>query len=191
MMLDKLNKKTKHCSQVLAWIGGGMIILSALLVTVEVIIRKLFNFSFGGADEIAGYAFGIATSLSLSFALYERAHIRVDALYNFMPKTIKIISDFIGIILIVGFISVVSYMAFLLVSDTVGSNSHSITPLRVPLVFPQLPWLLGWIACAFSGLIILMTALRALIKKDLAHVQSLIGVKSTDELIEDEAVDQI
>ena len=190
-MLDKINKKTKRYSQILAWIGGGMIILSALLVTLEVILRKLLNFSFGGADEIAGYAFGIATSLSLSFALYERAHIRVDALYNFMPRTIKIISDFISIILIVSFIAVVSYMAFLLLRDTIGYNSHSITPLRVPLVYPQLPWFLGWVACVLCGLIILMTAVRALIKRDLAQVQSLIGIKSTDELIEDEAVDQI
>ncbi|MCZ4282587.1 TRAP transporter small permease [Kiloniella laminariae] len=190
MMLDKLNKKTKRCSQILAWTGGAMIILSALLVTLEVILRKFFNFSFGGADEIAGYAFGIATSLSLSFALYERAHIRVDAFYNFMPRIIKVILDFISILLLVSFIAVVSYMAFLLLSDTIGSDSHSITPLRVPLSYPQTPWFFGWLACVVSGFILLITTVQALVRKDLALVQSLIGIKSTDELIDDEAVDQ-
>ncbi len=188
-MLENLNQKSKRFSQILAWVGGGLIVLSALMVTVDVIIRKLFNFSLGGADEIAGYAFGIATSLSLSFALYERAHIRVDALYNFMPKTIRIITDFLGLILIIGFILVVSYMAYQLLSSSIKYDSHSITPLRIPLLYPQLPWFLGWVACVVSGVIIFATALQALFKRDIARTQSLIGIKSTEEIIEDESVE--
>ena len=40
-------------------IGGAMLIFAALMTTVDVILRKLFNWSFGGADEIAGYMFAI------------------------------------------------------------------------------------------------------------------------------------
>ena len=71
---------TRKLSLWMTWFGGALIILSAFLVTLEVFLRKLFNISLGGADELSGYAFGVATTFALSFALLERAHIRVDAL---------------------------------------------------------------------------------------------------------------
>ena len=64
-MLDNLLNKAHGLSRIFVWIGGTLILLSALLVTVEVILRKLFNTSIGGADEISGYAFGVATSCLL------------------------------------------------------------------------------------------------------------------------------
>jgi TRAP-type C4-dicarboxylate transport system permease small subunit len=187
-MLDQLNEKSRKLSQILAWIGGGLLILSVLLITVEVFARKIFNVSLGGADELAGYAFGIATSLSLSFALYERAHIRVDALYNMVPKPFRIFADFLALALLVGFIAIAAFICFELVESTVFANSHSITPLRVPLSYPQIPWLIGFVFCAFSGTLILLTAGKALITGNIPYMQSLIAMKSTDEQIDDETV---
>ncbi|MEM7296313.1 MAG: TRAP transporter small permease subunit, partial [Pseudomonadota bacterium] len=54
-------------SRVLVWIGGILILGSAGLVTVEVFGRKLFNYSIGGADELSGYAFAVATTFGLAF----------------------------------------------------------------------------------------------------------------------------
>ena len=59
----------KKISRLFVWIGGTLIILSALLVTVEVILRKVVNVSIGGADELSGYAFGIATTLGFALSL--------------------------------------------------------------------------------------------------------------------------
>src|SRR5687768_17111924 len=39
------------------WIGGALLLASAILVSVDVTIRKLFRLSVGGADELSGYAF--------------------------------------------------------------------------------------------------------------------------------------
>ena len=44
-------------SRVFVWIGGILILGSAFLVTVEVVLRKVANYSIGGADELSGYAF--------------------------------------------------------------------------------------------------------------------------------------
>ena len=178
----------ERISRYLVWIGGTLIILSALLVTLEVVLRKLFNTSLGGADELSGYAFGIATTLGFAYALFQRAHIRVDALYNLFPGWLKTVSDLTGIALLGGFAGVVSLMAWGLVADTLEFNSHSITPMRTPLAYPQIPWLIGWIYFVVCCFLVLLAAFIALVKRDFAEVDRLVGNKTVDEQVEEERV---
>ncbi len=175
-------------SRIFVWIGGTLIILSALLVTVEVFLRKVFNVSIGGADELSGYAFGMATSLGFAYALFERAHIRVDALYNLFPNSLKIMANLLGIILLAGFTGVICVMAWGLVADTISHNSHSITPMRTPLALPQIPWLIGWLFFLACSVLLIVASLKALITREFETLNRLIGTKTIDEQIEDESV---
>ena len=187
-MLDKLFHGTRTLSLWMTWLGGILIVLSAFLVTLEVFLRKLFNISLGGADEISGYAFGVATALAFSFALFERAHIRVDALLGAIPKVLHPLINLLGLLLLTGFALVVVLMVWSMVGDTLDNGSRSITPMRVPLAIPQIPWLAGWMFFVFSGVLIAVVAIRQYLRGDEAGVQNLIGVKSLDEQIEDETV---
>lgn len=187
-MLDTMLNGARRLSLWLTWIGGTLIVLSAFLVTLEVILRKLFNVSLGGADEISGYAFGVATAFAFSFALFERAHIRVDALMGVIPRVLHPLVNLFGLALLIGFAAVVSTMVWSMVADTLANGSRSITPMRVPLAIPQIPWLIGWMLFVAAGVLIGLAAIRRLIAGDQAGVQELIGVKSIDEQIEDESV---
>ena len=187
-MLDKIFNGSRRLSLWLTWLGGSLIVLSAFLVTLEVFLRKVFNVSLGGADEISGYAFGVATTLALSFALFERAHIRVDALLGAIPKVLHPLINLMGLLLLTGFALVVVVMVWSMVGDTLENGSRSITPMRVPLAIPQIPWLLGWMFFVFSGALIAVVAVRQYLRNDEAGLQNLIGVKSLDEQIEDETV---
>jgi TRAP-type C4-dicarboxylate transport system permease small subunit len=187
-MLEKTLNGTRKLSLWMTWVGGSLIILSALVVTIEVFLRKLFNISLGGADELSGYAFGIATAFSLAYALFERAHIRVDAFFNVMPRSLRPVVNFFGLILLLGFGLVVVVMVWDMVADTLKYGSRSITPMRVPLALPQIPWLLGWMFFVFSGVLLGAVALKRLIAGDHAGSNELIGIKTVDEQIEDESV---
>ena len=175
-------------SRVLVWIGGVLILGSAVLVTVEVILRKFFNVSIGGADEISGYAFAIATSLGFAFALFERAHIRVDALFVVLPRAARLALSFFGLALLIGFAAVIGIQAFSLVSDTLEFGSRSITPLRTPLAWPQIPWLIGWAFFIFCGIVLFIGALYAVLTGAPDKAEKMIGVKTLDEQIQDETV---
>jgi len=91
-------------------------------------------------------------------------------------------------LMLIGFASVVVYNVWSLVGDTLNNGSRSITPMRVPLALPQIPWLLGWMFFVFSGALISLVAVKRMIQGDVAGTQDLIGVKSLDEQIEDETV---
>lgn len=185
-MLERLLLGTQKLSLWLTWLAGTLIVLSAFLVTLEVLLRKIFNVSLGGADEISGYAFGVATTLAFSYALFERAHIRVDALIGKIPAALRPFINFLGLVLLVGFALVVVIMVWSMVGDTLQHGSRSITPMRVPLAIPQIPWLIGWMFFVFSGCLIGVVAVRRYLAGDSAGVQDLIGVKSLDEQIADE-----
>ncbi len=187
-MLNKTLQRAEALSRVLVWIGGGLILLSAGLVTVEVLLRKLFNTSIGGADEISGYAFGVATSLGFAYALFQRSHIRVDALYVLLPKVLRRVADLIGLALLIGFAAIIAYMAWGLVGDTLDNGSRSITPLRTPLAIPQIPWLIGWLFFVACGLLLLVAAIVKLLTGRAEEADRLIGMKTLDEQIEDETV---
>lgn len=181
-MVSTLHK----ASRVLVWIGGILILGSAVLVTAEVLLRKLFNYSIGGADELSGYAFAVATTLGFSYALFERAHIRVDALLVLLPRPVRIALSFFGLALLIGLAAVIGWQVWGLVGDTLQHGSRSITPMRTPLAIPQIPWLFGWGFFVLCGIVLFIAALVTLLRGDAAETERMIGVKTLDEQIEDE-----
>lgn len=187
-MLERLLSGAHRLSTWLVWVAGALLIASALLVTVEVILRKFANISVGGADELSGYAFGIATALAMSYALFERAHIRVDAAYLFFPRWLRRIADLLGVILLVGFAAVITQTGWGLLTDTIEYGSRSITPMRTPLIYVQLPWLAGWIYFVLCGLLVIAAAVTWLLTGRAAKTDAMLAAKSLQEQIDEEQV---
>jgi TRAP-type C4-dicarboxylate transport system permease small subunit len=180
---------TRNFSRALTWFGGVLLIGSALLVTVDVITRKFLNVTLGGADELSGYAFCMATALALSYALFERAHIRVDFLYRMFPDWLRRFADVLGLLMLLGFAVIATMMIFYLVADTYKFGSRSITPLRTPLIYPQVVWLFGWAFFCFTCLLLAVATLQRIVVGDGPGAAQIAGVKSLDEQISDEAPD--
>lgn len=185
-MFERLLAGAHRISTWLVWLAGILLIGSALLVTVEVILRKFANFSIGGADELSGYAFGIATALAMSYALFERAHIRVDAAYLFFPRWLRRIADLLGLALLVGFAAVITQTGWGLLADTIEHSSTSITPLRTPMILVQTPWFIGWALFVVSGLLLLIAAIVYHLTGRADKADALLSAKSVQEQIDDE-----
>lgn len=168
------------------WIGGAGIIASAVLVTVEVIIRKAFQSSLGGADEVSGYLFAIGTVWALPFALLRRANVRIDALYALLPRVIRTVLDFVAIALITVFVAVVFYHAWNLFMSSVENGTRSITPLQTPQAIPQGFWVAGLALFLVTAIALTLTALIALLRRDIAGVNQLIGARTHQEEVADE-----
>jgi TRAP-type C4-dicarboxylate transport system permease small subunit len=76
--MNTLMTSIHRVAQAGLWFGGALVLLAALLIAVDVVLRKVFNASIGGADELAGYALAIGTAWGLGAALLDRTHIRID-----------------------------------------------------------------------------------------------------------------
>jgi TRAP-type mannitol/chloroaromatic compound transport system permease small subunit len=184
--LDSLLELARRIARLGAWFGGLLIIAAALLVGVEVVIRKAFNLTVGGADELSGYALAISTSWALAFALLERAHIRIDSLYAHLPVRLAAVLDLLGLALFSAFIGLVAWYGFGVFQTSFGLSAHSLSPLGTPLVVPQLLWVAGFVVFLLVAALLLLRALAAFVAGDLQTVQRLIGSRSVGEELEAE-----
>lgn len=168
------------------WIGGAGIIASAVMVTVEVIIRKAFQSSLGGADEVSGYLFAIGTVWALPFALLRRANVRIDALYALLPRWVRTVLDFVAIVLLTVFVAVVFYHAWNLFLSSVENGTRSITPLQTPQAIPQGFWVAGLALFLVTAFVLTLMALIALVRRDYVAMNLLIGARTHQEEVADE-----
>jgi TRAP-type mannitol/chloroaromatic compound transport system permease small subunit len=169
-----------------AWCGGLLIIASAFLVGVEVVIRKAFDLTIGGADELSGYALAISTSWALAFALLERAHIRIDSLYVHLPARLAALLDILGLALFSAFIGLIAWYGFRVFQTSYGLSAHSLSPLGTPLVVPQLLWVAGFVMFLLIAALLLLRSLAAFVAGDHQTVRRLIGSRSVSEELEAE-----
>lgn len=184
--MDRLLEVSRGVARIGAWFGGALIIASAFLVGIEVVIRKAFDLTIGGADELSGFALAISTSWALAFALLERAHIRIDSLYAHLPVRLCALLDLVGLALFTAFIALIAWYGFGVFQTSYQLGARSLSPLGTPLVVPQLIWVLGFVVFLVTALLLLARASIALVAGDLRAVGRLIGSRTVSEEVEAE-----
>ena len=185
-MLDRLLGAASKTSQVLVWLGGAMLLFAAVLTTLEVLLRKFANFSFGGADEISGYLFAISTAFALSYATLQRAHVRIDALYMHLPRAVQLFLDVMGFLALGFFLILACTQAYSVWKNSFDYDSVSITPLVTPLDIPQGFWLLGLLFFVFCFIALFLRVAQGLVQRDWVKVSQLISARSLEEEISEE-----
>lgn len=168
------------------WLGGGLMLLAAVLIGIDVFLRKVFVLSIGGADELAGYALAIGTAWGLAAALLDRAHIRIDTLYLLAPTRLRIALDLVGLLLFVGFFTLVFWHGIGVLEQSWLSSSRSQSALETPLIVPQAVWLLGLGLFVVIGVVLTLVVLARLLRGDVAGVSALIGTRSSAEEVAEE-----
>lgn len=183
--MNTILNTSSSISQVGAWVSGCILLGTSVLITVEVILRKLFTLSLGGADEISGYALAASCSWAFAYALFKKAHIRIDVLYVKFPQIVRNILDIASLILFGIYMSVLSYYAFEVFLISWSKNSTANTPLHTPLWIPQLIWALGLISCALAIYILLFATVSHLLRGDFNKMRQLSNPTTLEEEIEE------
>lgn len=168
------------------WFGGALVLAAAVLIGIDVTLRKLFNASIGGADELAGYALALGTAWSLGAALLDRAHIRIDSLYGHFPRWLRLALDFAGIALLLAFFGLIAWHGWSVVAQSWVSSSRSQSALATPTVIPQAIWLVGLAVFLVIGVALLLQALLLIVRGNAAAAASAISTRSVMEEVEDE-----
>lgn len=171
------------------WFGGALILAAAVLIGIDVTLRKVFNASIGGADELAGYALALGTAWSLGATLLDRAHIRIDSLYVFFPRAVRLALDFAGLALFVAFFGLIARHGWNVAAQSWVSESRSQSALQTPTVLPQAVWLVGLALFFTVGVVLLSHAAALLARGRPADAERAISTRSAAEEVEDEIRD--
>jgi len=184
--MDRILTLMRLLSRIGLWFGGALVLLAALVIGVDVILRKFFTMSIGGADELAGYSLAIGTSWGLAAALIERAHIRIDSLYVLFPRRLRIALDVAGLVLFLSFFALTAWHGTGVAAQSWYAASRSQSDLQTPTIIPQVIWLGGLLLFVLAGLVLLMHALARLKAGDFSAVTRSIGTRSAEEEVEEE-----
>lgn len=173
-----------------ARICGLLVLLMAILISVDVTIRKLFDTSLlaGGVGELSGYSLAIISFWGASAALLNRAHVRIDTLTMLLPKGIGTALDFLALISFAMASIMLSWMGWAVFQRSFELGSHSMTPLAVLLAIPQGIWVaaLFFLTLVSFWLILYAATLAATGRQ--GKLQKLIGAKSADEELEEQNI---
>lgn len=157
-------------SRGLALAGLYVLLLSALLVGVAVVTRKMFGIALVGADELSGYALALATSWSLSFAFYEGSHIRVNVIHMNLPVPAKAWLDVLAVLVMALLMSMLGWSVSEMAFESLEFNRVSNTPLRIPLWIPQVLFIGGICLFAVSTMVVFLESLGHVLKRNYTKV---------------------
>ena len=185
-MLESIHSRLERISQLAVWVGGAALLAAALMVTVDVLSRKIFNITMSGSDEYSGYVFSATTTWAYSYCLLHRSNVRIDALYNYLPRKVTAILDVVGLLLLFYFMSIMTNYAMVSFEDSWVNNSVSITTLGTPQWIPQLFWVAGLILFFVTLIFVVVYSIIALLQRNWDLVARVAGVPSIAETMQEE-----
>ena len=170
-----------------AWCGGGLTALTAVIVGVDVTLRKAFNTTIGGADELAGFALAISSAWAFGHALEKRAHVRIDLVYGWLPIRLRAALDLVSAAVLTLFAVFLAWHGYGVFADSLRLNSHTMSALATPLALPQFFWVAGLVVFVLTCLVLLGRALMAFVRGDYRAIQAEIGTLTVREHIESDS----
>lgn len=184
---NPVNRALMPIARFLALAAGYGLLGLALLVTVEILLRRFMNFSLQGGDEFGGYVLAILAAFGFSYALLERAHTRIEILVERVPARPQAWLNLISSWCIALMAAFMAWRAGSALLESIEFGSLSGTPMMTPLWQPQSLWLAGLIFFAVTALAIAVHS-TILMARDYRRLNRLYGVKSLEEIIEEEVV---
>lgn len=168
---------------------GLVFIALSFVVAAETLLRKLFNVSLQGADELGGYALAVGATLAFSLALIGRSHIRIDVFHARLPRGLRGFLNWASAVSLAGFALLMAWLAWFVIRDTQTYQSVSQTPWATPLVYPQGVWLAGLVMFAFVALAAALRASWLLFTGRRAALESEFGPRTSDQEVSEELED--
>ena len=140
LLYDRILGKVTRAAAVLA---GCLLLITALIICYEIVVRDFFHTPPEGVLEVSTYAILVAGILGLAVAFRDNTHGRVDIFAGRLAPETKRKVDMI--------INVISFLLFLIFMtesmDLVTSSYvyHKLSPsiLRFPLFIPQFALVFG------------------------------------------------
>ncbi|GGJ98257.1 TRAP transporter small permease subunit [Pseudomonas matsuisoli] len=186
-LLSRLLATARCMSRAAVWLAGALTLASVLLITYDVVVRRVFSVTVGGSDELSSYAFAISTTWALAFTVLERANVRVDVVYQYLPVRVSAVLDLLSLIALGVFAVYLTYFAYDVAMTSWTQNSAANTPLATPLWIPQTLWVAGFAWFAVVLALMLIRASTALVTGDIETLKALCGIRSAQEEADEEA----
>jgi TRAP-type C4-dicarboxylate transport system permease small subunit len=91
--ISALGKAASSVSSALKWLCVLILVVMLLMGTVDVLGRYLFNHPLTGTYETFGFLLPALVLFGLSYAQSERAHVRIELVFERLPRRVKAVAS--------------------------------------------------------------------------------------------------
>lgn len=186
MAIESIHRKLEHTSRIAAAIGGYGVMAISFMITIDVFLRKFAGMTLGGASEIAGMVFAVATAISYPFVLFDRANIRIDVVYARVPMKIRAFLDMVTLVAMLYFGYRLTESTFQLLMKSWNGGSKSVGVINIPLWIPQSVWVAGFALFTVTTVILIIFTGINIFRRNWDQVNRFAGVPSIEQTIEEE-----
>lgn len=137
----------------LAFLCGLGVLGLALLITWDIVARKIFGISVQGTDELGGYVLALIGSLGMAHVLVRREFTRIDLAFPYLPARLRQVLHVVAYVSLAGMVVFFAYRALLTLDETILFDSIANTPLQTPLWIPQGLWAAGMVFFAVAAVV--------------------------------------
>lgn len=177
--LESLLKLVEPVAFAVVLVGGFILFVSSLIVTVDVFLRKYLLITLGGANDLSSYAFAVSMSWAVAYVMMRREHIRVDVLYPMLPRTLRAIIDTVAACMLTLMALLFAYWTTVTAHQSWKLGSVSNSDLQLPLWLPQALWAAGFVFFAAVGVLIAMKCVCSLAMGNIEGVFRRFGMISS------------
>jgi TRAP-type C4-dicarboxylate transport system permease small subunit len=181
---NPISRYVEPAARLAAILFGYAVLAYALLLSFEIVSRKLFNSSFKGIDELGGFVLAISAAIGASYTMALRGHTRVDVFLVRMPKTVQAWLNALAMVSMAGFAGFSAWRGVAVLLDTIEFGSVS-PNLQQPLWIPQLIWVAGLVLFAAIAMLYGAHALYLLVTGR-PEINTLYGPLSVDDELDTE-----
>jgi len=141
-MPNKINHLIDLIIDFMAVIGRLLLVAITILVFVDIITLKLFDYSLSWIFEVNEYSLLFITFLGAAFVLRRDEHIKLDLVLNLLSnkqrRIVEIVNSFIGMIIslivtVAGFIATMSLYERNIISEGVISIPRYLIVIIIPI----------------------------------------------------------
>jgi TRAP-type C4-dicarboxylate transport system permease small subunit len=159
-MNNPISRVVEPIARTAAILCGYAILLLSIAVSIEIVGRKLFGFTFQGTDDMGGYVLAITSVVGASYTMAMRGHTRVDVFLVRMPPTWQRVLNTLAMVTMAAFATYAAWRGLSVLKDSIEFQSVASNPLQTPLWQPQGLWFVG---LALFSLISIAYAVHALL----------------------------
>lgn len=168
-------------------VAGWCYLGITVLITFDILARRLLGFSTEATTDVTGYLMAMGMSWALAGTLLERGHVRIDVLVQKMPLALRIwlhLASLLALLVASGFFV---YGAVSLARDSWELGSTDLSTLRVPLALPQGLWAAGLALLVLAAVALMVRSLRLLAAGDAGTMDAMLMART----YEDEAAETL
>lgn len=174
---------------VLSSLFGYLFLALSFLVAAETMLRKVFNMSIQGADELGGYALAVGSSLAFTVALIRRAHIRIDLVHRHLPDLLQGLLNWLSVVLMALFALMLAWVCYTVIIDTHSYASTAATPWATPLIYPQSAWYAALLVFTLAAVLLALRASYLLFTRRIDSLNDEFHPKGASEELAEEIED--